>query len=89
SWTNNQASQGMGPCTFLGGAQWKAWDGRLMVGIMGSQRIDVLQLDNAGMAINRVTPNLPAARARSLVQGPDGNLYVATDGGEVWRVVPN
>jgi glucose/arabinose dehydrogenase len=89
SWTNNSASQGMGPCTFFSGPQWKAWDGRLIVGIMGAQRIDVLQLDDAGMATNRVTPNLPAARARSLVQGPDGNLYVATDGGEIWRVVPN
>ena len=26
---------------------------------------------------------------RSLVQGPDGNLYVVTDGGEIWRVVPS
>ncbi len=25
----------------------------------------------------------------SLVQGPDGNLYIATDAGEIWRVVPN
>ena len=30
-----------------------------------------------------------AAGAREVVQGPDGNLYVATDAGEIWRVVPN
>jgi glucose/arabinose dehydrogenase len=22
------------------------------------------------------------------VQGPDGHLYIATDAGEIWRVVP-
>jgi glucose/arabinose dehydrogenase len=94
SWTNNNASQGMGPATFLDGPQWKAWNGRLAVGIMGANRLVVLQLDSAGMAtsateLTEPPYNLPAARYRSLVQGPDGNLYIATDSGEMWRVVPN
>ena len=88
-WANSGASQGMGPATFLSGTQWKAWDGRLMVGIMGGQRIAVLQLDAAGTATSNVTVSLPAARSRSLVQGPDGYLYVVTDSGEIWRVVPS
>lgn len=88
SWNNNGSSQGMGPSTFLTGAQWKAWDGRLAVGIMGANRLVILQLDAAAMAINATDASLQAARYRSLVQGPDGNLYVATDAGEIWRVVP-
>ena len=89
SWANTGASQGMGPATFLDGTQWKGWNGGLMVGIMGGQRIVVLQLDSAGMATGNVTANLPSARSRSLVQGPDGNLYVLTDAGELWRIVPS
>lgn len=89
SWTNDGASQGMGPAAFLDGAQWKAWNGRLAVGIMGANRLVILQLDAAGMATSAVDAGVPAARYRSLVQGPDGNLYVATDAGEIWRVVPN
>jgi glucose/arabinose dehydrogenase len=89
SWNNNGASQGMGPATFLTGAQWKDWDGRLAVGIMAANRLVILQLDAAGMATGTVHASLPAARYRSLVQGPDGNLYIATDAGEIWRVVPN
>jgi glucose/arabinose dehydrogenase len=89
SWNNNGASQGMGPATFLTGAQWKDWDGRLAVGIMGANRLVILQLDAAGMASGAVDASLPAARYRSLVQGPDGALYIATDAGEIWRVVPN
>lgn len=89
SWTYSGGGRGMGPATFLDGTQWKGWNGRLVVGIMDGQRIVVLQLDPAGVATSNVTANLPTARSRSLVQGPDGNLYVATDSGEIWRVVPS
>ena len=89
SWTHNSGGRGVGPATFLDGSQWKAWNGRLVVGIMGGERVVVLQLDSAGAATGNVTANLPSARSRSLVQGPDGNLYVVTDAGEIWRVVPS
>ena len=82
----------MGPSTFLTGTQWKDWNGRLVVGIMGGQFTFVLELDAAGMTIGHQTVNLPMARPRSLVQGPDGNLYLVTDSasaGEIWRIVPN
>ena len=89
SWVHNTGARGMGPAAFLSGTQWKAWDGRLLVSIMDAQRIAVLQLDAAGMSVSNATAVLPAARSRSLVQGLDGNLYVATDSGEIWRVVPS
>jgi glucose/arabinose dehydrogenase len=92
SWNNRGRSQGMGPCAFLSGAQWKAWDGRLAVGIMAAQRVDVLQLDTSGMATATTTMSLPWRRIRSIVQGPDGSLYLATDdasGAEIWRLTPN
>lgn len=89
AWTNDGNSEGMGPCTFLDGTQWSAWDGYLIVGIMAAQRVDVLQLDSGGTAIARQTvTDLPAARVRSLVQAPDGSLYVVIDAGEIWRLVP-
>lgn len=89
AWTNNGASQGMGPLTFLTGGAWKAWDGRIAVGIMGGQRVEILALDSSGMATSTARADLPSERYRSLVMGPDGALYVATDGGEIWRVTPN
>lgn len=89
SWTNNGASQGMSPIAFLNGVQWGTWNGRLAVGIMAGQRLEVLTLDAAGMTTSTVKSGLPAARYRALTQGPDGNLYLATDGGEIWRVSPS
>ena len=91
SWNNNAMSQGTGPSTFLSGAQWKTWDGRLAVGVMGAQRLVVLQLDANGMATASTdVAGLPADRYRSLVLGPDGNLYVlAENAGAIWRLVPS
>ena len=89
SWVHDTGARGMGPATFLSGTQWKAWDGRLLVGVMAGERIAVLQLDPAGMTISNAIAALPTARSRSLVQGLDGYLYVVTDGGEIWRVVPS
>jgi aldose sugar dehydrogenase len=89
TWNNTGSSQGMGPATFLNGSQWKLWDGRLLVGVMGANRLDLLELNTAGTSATRSAfGSLPGARYRSLVQAPDGNLYIATDGGEIWRVVP-
>jgi len=89
SWSNDGASQGMGPAAFLVGPQWRAWNGRLAVGIMGGSRLVILALDDAGMATNATNASLPATRYRGLTLGPDGSLYVATDAGEIWRVTPS
>ncbi|AGH96637.1 PQQ-dependent sugar dehydrogenase [Pseudobdellovibrio exovorus] len=81
-------SQGMGPCGFLVGSQWKSWDRALVVGIMGGARLEVLQVANENLIEQMTAGQLPAARLRSTVQGPDGNLYIATDAGEIWVVTP-
>jgi glucose/arabinose dehydrogenase len=89
SWSNNSASQGMGPAEFLVGSQWRGWNGRLAVGFLGGSRLSILELDAAGNATSVVNASLPSARYRALTLGSDGNLYVATDAGEIWRVVPS
>ena len=89
SWNNGGESEGMSPCTFLSGEDWGAWSGRLAVGFLRGSRIELLQLDRTGMATEATrVPGIPSERIRSLVQGPDGNLYVAIDGGEIWRLTP-
>ncbi len=88
AWANNGASQGMGPVEFLSGTQWGAWNGRLAVGIMGGSRLEILELDAAGVSTGTTNAGLPSTRYRALTQGPDGSLYVATDAGEIWKVTP-
>jgi glucose/arabinose dehydrogenase len=87
SWNNRGVSEGMGPCVFLSGSHWKDWEGRLAVGFLRGARIELLQLDAAGMTTRTSTvADLPSQRMRSLVLGPDGTIYVATDAGEIWRL---
>jgi len=99
AWNNDGLSQGMFGATFLSGPQWKAWNGRMIIGFAGigihgtpvGNRLDVLDISADGLSATRTTVNLPmpAARFRSVVQGPDGNLYVATDEGSISRLTPN
>ncbi len=99
AWNNDGLSQGLFTGTFLNGPQWKGWNGRFIIGYAGigihgtpvGNRLDVLDIAADGLSATRVTVSLPmpAARFRSLVQGPDGNLYVATDEGSISRLTPS
>jgi len=86
AWTNNGSSQGMGPAAFLVGEQWGAWNGRLAVGIMAGNRLDILALDVGGAGTGTTPSGLPSARYRALTLAADGSLYIVTDAGEIWRV---
>ena len=48
----------------------------------------LLGLSAAGAVTSEDNVNITAVRYRSLVVAPDGSLYIATDDGEIWRVVP-
>ena len=99
AWNNDGLSQGLSSGEFLNGKQWKSWDGKMVVAFMGigihgtpvGNRLDVLDISADGSSAKRTTMSLPmpAGRFRSVVQGPDGNLYVATDEGEIYRMTPN
>ena len=96
TWNNNGFSQGTGSAAFLKGDNWGIYEGRLAVGIMGiafgdtpeGSRIDMISITPDGLGINGIT-HMPlgfSARFRGLVMGPDDALYVATDGGEIYKV---
>lgn len=99
AWNNTGLSQGLSSGIFLSGKQWKDWDGKMLVSFMGigihgtpvGNRLDLLDISKEGTSAKRTTISLPmpAGRFRSVVQGPDGNLYVATDEGEIYKMTPN
>ncbi|MNL32389.1 Glucose / Sorbosone dehydrogenase [compost metagenome] len=81
-------SQGMGPATFVTGTQWKSWDGALLVGIMQAQKLYVLHLGDNDELVNMEITATPEDRIRSLVQAADGDLYIVTDSGKIWKATP-
>lgn len=90
-WTNLNRAQGLAAMAFLRGARWRAWDGALAVAYAGGRRIDVLRL-SAGGGVDDYAQMLGTLEepVRALALGPDGALYVGTDGkrdgDEIWRV---
>jgi glucose/arabinose dehydrogenase len=99
AWVNDGLSQGTGSAAFLVGEQWGDWNGMMAVGIMGigfggtpvGQRIDLLNIADDGLSAEVISMPLPMepGRFRSVVLGPDGNLYAAMDEGEIYRIIPN
>jgi glucose/arabinose dehydrogenase len=93
TWTTGGVSEGMAGCGFVSGAAWRGWDGALVVGLLAGRRVQVLRLSDDGRAVLLSARALEFGdRIRGVTQGPDGALYVATDGktggDEIWRVAP-
>lgn len=97
-WDNNGWSQGTSSAAFLEGEQWGDWNGAMVVGIMGigfggtpiGQRIDVIELtdDLKVEDVTEMTLPMESGRFRSVVLGPDGSLYTATDEGFIHKLTP-
>ncbi|MDP4991780.1 MAG: PQQ-dependent sugar dehydrogenase [Marivita lacus] len=98
-WDNNGWSQGTSSAAFLEGEQWGDWNGAMVVGIMGigfggtplGQRIDVIQLTEELTVedVTEMTLPMEPGRFRSVVVGPDGSLYTATDEGAIHKMTPS
>lgn len=64
---------------FVTGSQWAAWDGALVVAALKGQQLRILHFDAAGTFTGEAATFTGQGRVRVAVQGPDGDLYVATD----------
>jgi aldose sugar dehydrogenase len=85
--------------TFLSGSQWKALDGALAVAVLKGSQLRLMYLDGPGN-VTGSTPILQnGVRLRSVVEGPDGSLYISTDQrngstaangqDQIWKVTPS
>ena len=94
AWTTGNASQGMSGCGVVQGSAWRDWNGALAVALLSGRRVEVLRLSADGTtATNTPILNTLNERLRHVETGPDGALWVLTDGktggDEIWRLVPN
>lgn len=100
-WDNNGWSQGTSSNVFLEGDAWGEWEGAMAVGVMGigfggtpiGQRIDIFILDDEDHSVIDVMEmtlpeGMEAGRFRSVVLGPDGSLFAATDEGMIHQLTP-
>jgi len=86
-WTPDIAPAGIG---FYGGSRFPAWQGDLFVAtLVGRAVVRLVLKDDRVVAEERLLTDLNT-RIRGVAEGPDGALYVLTDGntGKILRLVP-
>ena len=86
-WDPSIAPSGM---AFYTGDKFPAWKGSLFVGALGYQLLARLTLDGAKVVKEERILRKLGSRIRDVRQGPDGYIYVVTDGGsgKIYRLQP-
>ncbi len=79
-WSSGNPTQAISGMTIINNPRWKGWNGAAAVAVQKDQHLKILRLDDQ----NRVTKEEEVLqstynRLRTVVQGPDGNLYISTD----------
>jgi glucose/arabinose dehydrogenase len=91
-WSSGSPTIAPSGATFVNGSQWEGWNGALILAVLKAQRLQVFVERGGNLDFGTPTVVPTGVRLRSAVQGPDGNLYIATDvgggGGAIWKVVP-
>ena len=72
---------------FYTGSLFPGWRGDLFVGGLQARALVRLELKDARVVGEEHLLEERGARIRDVRQGPDGALYVITDGGELWKIV--
>jgi len=80
-WSSGTPTIAPSGATFVSGRQWGIWNGALAVAVLKAQQLRVFFVNAAGNITGSNTALTTYGRLRSVVQGPDGNLYVSTDNG--------
>lgn len=83
-WTPSIAPCGM---AFITGDKYPAWTGKLLVGSLKFNYVELLTLNGEVVTNNeKIAENI--GRVRNVKQGPDGLIYVAVEGDGIYRLMP-
>jgi len=92
TWSSGNPTIAPSGATFLAGTQWRGWNGAMAIAVLKGSMLLVLSIDAPGTGVVSQTSAITdQGRLRSAVEGPDGNLYIATDAnpGRILRVTPS
>lgn len=87
AWKSGTPTQAPSGATAITGAQWKAWQGSIAIAMLKAEHLKILSLDNAGAVTTEVKVLTDRGRLRTVVEGPDGALYIATDNGSGDQII--
>lgn len=92
-WSSGSPTIAVSGITWVVGSQWQGWDGALIGATLKGSHLHVWRFHPGGVLLFDEWVRLPdRGRLRSVVQGPDGYLYVATSNAfgtdAILRIVP-
>jgi glucose/arabinose dehydrogenase len=86
-WTSGPTTYKTSGATFVTGDQWGAWSGSLFIATLKEQDLRRFAVTGTSVVPKEVLFDQKYGRLRSVVQGPDGALYVTTSNGSGDRIV--
>ncbi len=91
-WSSGSPTLALAGATFVEGNAWGDWNGVLVVATLKAEHLHIYFVDSEGTVTGEARAIDDEGRLRTPRQGPDGLLYVTTDGGggsgKVLRVTP-
>jgi glucose/arabinose dehydrogenase len=91
-WSSGDPTIAPSGATFVTGTQWGQWNDALVVGLLKGRKLVAMKLAANGALEDVGVALTDRGRLRSVVQGPDANLYVTTDNGGntdvILKIVP-
>lgn len=86
-WTSGSVTYATSGATFVSGEQWRSWAGSLFVATLKEQDLRRFVVNGSSVVPKEVLLDQKYGRLRSVVQGPDGALYLTTSNGSGDRIV--
>lgn len=92
AWSSGAPTLALAGAAFVEGNAWGNWDGVLVVATLKAEHLHIYFVDSEGTVTGEARAIDNKGRLRTPRQGPDGLLYITTDGGDgsgkVLRVTP-
>lgn len=80
-WSSGSTTIAPSGATILSGGKWGAWDGALAMAVLKGSHVRILTFDDQGAVSSESVVLDTYGRIRSVVLGPEGDLYLTTDNG--------
>jgi glucose/arabinose dehydrogenase len=91
-WNSGESTVAVSGMTFLTSSKWRLWQGWTAVATLKGEHVRVLHITSDGSVRADKEILKDFGRIRTVLEGPDGNLYLTTDNGnkqdKIIRVVP-
>lgn len=91
-WNSGESTVAVSGMTLLTSERWKLWGGWLAMATLKGEHVRMLQINGDGSVVNdkKILSNF--GRIRTVVEAPNGDMFLATDNGKgddkIVRVIP-